>query len=93
MKVEWLKAADEDVRHLYHFLADLNLLAAERCVNTIIDATYDLSQHPEIGRKPYAKRNYRKWPAKFRTGAYIIRYRITDSTVIILRVWHPRENR
>lgn len=92
MKVEWLKVADEDVRRLYHFLADLNLQAAERAVNTIINAIYDLSRNPEIGRRPYAERSYREWPVKFSASAYIIRYTITDNTVVILRIWHSRED-
>jgi plasmid stabilization system protein ParE len=31
--------------------------------------------------------------APFGRGAYVLRYRIDDDAVVVLRVWHSREER
>ncbi|MDA8708469.1 type II toxin-antitoxin system RelE/ParE family toxin [Hellea sp.] len=93
MKLTWLEQAELDVRRLYQFLAKINRDAAERAVETIVEASYELADHPEIGRVASINESYREWPAKFGAKAYIIRYKIIDGTVIILRVWHGLEER
>ena len=35
----------------------------------------------------------RELVVKFGKSAYVVRYRVTDGAVIVLRIWHGRQNR
>ncbi len=93
MKLEWSKQAREDLQRLYSFLADKNIDAAEKALDLIFQEADLLTQHPEIGRLYVPDDTFREWPFQFGRRGYVIRYEITEDTVIIYQIWHSRENR
>jgi plasmid stabilization system protein ParE len=52
-----------------------------------------LLDHPRIGRRMDDETERRELILPFRAGAYVLRYRIEGETIVILRVWHGREDR
>ena len=48
---------------------------------------------PEIGRPLADGTGRRELLIPFGAGAYGLRYRIHDETVVVIRVWHSREVR
>lgn len=89
--LNWHPDALRDVERLYHFLAENSPSSASRAVEAIRDAANQLAATPGIGT-PLAE--FRQFPARFGRSAYVIRYVILDdSSVLIIRIWHARENR
>ena len=91
MTIEWTKAAQRDVIRLYEFLAPVNPYAAKRTVSKIVGAVEGLASFPHLGRsqEAYAGRDVRS----FMAGDYEVHYELSDNRILILRVWHAREDR
>jgi plasmid stabilization system protein ParE len=89
----WLPEALKDVERLYGFLLEKDPAAAERAVRLISSSAGSLEDLPEIGRPMNDDTGRRELVVPFGAGAYVIRYRIHDETVVIIRVWHAREAR
>lgn len=93
-KLNWLPEALEDVERLYEFLSSKDIEAANQCVITILEGTKLLKASPRIGRPMSDEMKQRELFMSFGAGAYVLRYRLADAeTIIIVRVWHSRENR
>jgi plasmid stabilization system protein ParE len=93
-KLKWLPEALEDVERLYEFLHSKDVEAANQCVATILDGTKLLKASPRIGRPMSDEMRQRELFMSFGAGAYVLRYKLDDAeTIIIVRVWHSRENR
>jgi len=91
--VVWLPEALADVERLHGFLVEKSPAAARNAVVCIRAAAQQLEQFPEIGRR-VDDTGRREVFAAFGAGAYVLRYRISDSaTVVVIRVWHTREVR
>jgi plasmid stabilization system protein ParE len=60
----------------------------------LFSAASSLGDLPERGR-PATRPGYRELVVPFGRGAYLIRYRIDfqRQTVVIVRIWHGREQR
>ena len=93
MTVGWLPAALDDMRRLYDFLLDKDPAAAGRATRTIRAGADRLLDSPEIGRPLADGTGRRELVIPFGAGAYVLRYRIHDDTVVVIRVWHGREAR
>jgi toxin ParE1/3/4 len=93
MKLVWLPEAKEDIRRLYHFLVERNPDAASRAVVSIKQGASRLARFPELGRRMDDDTERREWYIPFGAGAYVLRYRTVETTVIVIRVWHSRESR
>ena len=93
MTVRWLEPALDDVRRLYDFLLDRDPAAAGRAARAIRDGADRLRDSPEIGRPLADRTGRRELVIPFGAGAYVLRYRIHDDTVVLIRVWHGREDR
>ena len=91
MELLWLPEALEDVDRLYEFLAKIDARAADNALDCIAEAAQRLLEHPELGRRMRDDRERREWVAPFGAGAYVLRYRLMGSAVVIVRVWHSRE--
>lgn len=91
MRVRWTFEARSDLVRLYEFLAPLNPKAAARVVQLLQAAPGRLREHPRLGvRLPeFAPREVRRLFA----GDYELRYEIHNSTIIVLALWHTREDR
>ena len=93
--LKWLPEAVEDLARLREFIRVHNSDAATRAASRIREAARKLLDNPAIGR-PVADINrsdLRDWFVPFGQAGYGVRYLITDDAVIIVKIWHGRENR
>ena len=92
--VKWLPEALADVDHLYSFLHSKDVSAARRAAACILQGAALLKASPRIGRPMPDETGRRELFVAFGAGAYVLRYiPESDDVVIIIRVWHSRENR
>jgi len=90
--ITWSDDALLDVVRLHDFLAPKSQEAAFRAVKTIQQGTQILKLHPEVGRLiDGLPPQIRELVIDFGQGAYIVRYLLEDSGVVILAVRHGRE--
>lgn len=91
MRLQWTSKAVSDLVRLHEFLAAVNKPAAARVVQSLTAATASLAANPRIGEKLQEFE-----PGEVRwilVGRYEIRYQIVESAIVILRLWHTREQR
>lgn len=83
--------AEQDIAYLEAWLERFNPQAAARAEAAIRAGVRSLSfmlkRNRDLGR------GLRELTVPFGNSAYVIRYLVRDETVIVLRVWHGRENR
>lgn len=91
MRLEWTEAARHDVDRLVAFLLTVDVRAAGRVVDALYSAAERLCQHPELGPRVsrFPSRDVRRLIA----NEYEIRYERAKDALIILRVWHVKEDR
>lgn len=93
-QVRWLPEALADVERLYAFLHEKSPDAAARAARVILDGADLLQSIPEIGRPMNDETGRRELVISFGAGAFVLRYMWDKyDTVVIIRVWHSRENR
>ncbi|MCF6256167.1 MAG: type II toxin-antitoxin system RelE/ParE family toxin [Gammaproteobacteria bacterium] len=93
MRVRWLPEAWQDTQRLYDFLIQQDPCAAGRAMEALLDGTDRLAEMPEIGRPMGDDTNRRELYLPFGAGAYVLCYIIDSDCVVIIRVWHGREQR
>ncbi len=94
-QISWLPGATSDVARLREFIQKESPGAAQKAGQRILSAVKVLIKNPEAGR-PSPDEDcelFRDLYAPFGQGGYTIRYRIKEHTVVIVRVWHSREER
>jgi plasmid stabilization system protein ParE len=92
VRLVWLPEAKHDIERLHIFLAEKNPDTAIRAVRLIVEGAERLQKLPELGRlMPDGQR--REYFLPFGASAYVLRYRVTSKEVVIIRVWHGREDR
>jgi plasmid stabilization system protein ParE len=91
MRVVWTTAGLNDLNRLYAFLVPKNETAAADVIQSLTAASRRLSDFPRLGPKlsEYEGREVRH----IVVGEYDLRYEVLDDTILVLRVWHGRENR
>ncbi|CDX11186.1 Plasmid stabilization system [Mesorhizobium sp. ORS 3324] len=91
MELKWTSKALSDLVRLHDFLAPANSRAAARAVQLLAAAPARLTEYPRIGEKleEFEPREVRR----ILVGNYEIRYEIRDTTILVLRLWHTREDR
>lgn len=91
MQLTWTRKALSDLVRLHEFLAPVNKQAAARTVQSLAAAPIRLLANPRIGEKleEFEPREVRR----ILIGRYEIRYEIQQSALIVLRLWHTREDR
>lgn len=92
-EIVWLPEALDDIQRLFDFIEDKSPPAAARAAKTILNGANLLAGFPEIGRLLNDDMGRRELPIPFGAGSYVLRYIFEDKTVVILRVWHSKENR
>ncbi|MFK0730647.1 MAG: type II toxin-antitoxin system RelE/ParE family toxin [Gloeotrichia echinulata IR180] len=92
-KIVWLPEALEDVVRLRGFLEDQSPKAASRAAEVIRGGAKTLADFPEIGKPMNDDTGRRELFLPFGTGSYVLRYRVDVGIVVIIRVWHSKENR
>lgn len=94
-QIEWLPGAVRDVVRLKEFIKKDNPLAAKKAGQQILSVAKILIKNPEAGI-PSPDEDcdmFRDLCAPFGQGGYTIRYRVDQHTILIVRVWHSREER
>ena len=92
--VKWLPEALDDLERLFAFLQEKSPPAAARAAATIRQGADLLVTMPRLGRLMADETARRELFLPFAAGGYVLRYRVeNDNTVIIIRVWHSREQR
>ena len=87
--------AFDDLDRVDRFLRGVNAFAADASNETILNAAQELTEQPELWSKwKFAgSRNIRERHIPFGNRGYIIRYGVFGSDVVILRIFHTREDR
>jgi len=93
MKLRWLPAAFQDIERLYEYLVEKDPSAAARAMATILDGAEGLEDMPEIGKPMNDDTGRRERFLPFGAGAYVLRYKLYGEAIVIIRVWHSREQR
>ena len=90
--VRFSRRASRDLVRLHEFLEAPSPEAAQRAVDAILQGLMRLEQFPALGRPVLnVSSEFREWIVEFGSGAYIVRYRVTQSEVVIVAVRHGRE--
>lgn len=91
--VLWLESSLDDLKRINAFLAEKNPDAASRALNTIVNATKNLQDYPELGKPYESDIAFRELFVPFGARGYMIHYRLNMDDVVIVQVWHAREER
>jgi plasmid stabilization system protein ParE len=91
--VTWSSRALTDLSHQHQFLAEFNLEIADKAVETIMQFGKSLTNNPRRGMPIGDTPGLRKLTVPFSKYGYTIHYIILDEEVLILRVYHGRQNR
>ncbi len=91
--LKWLPEALDDLKRLHAFIEPHSSDAASRAINTLIEAAESLQEYPEKGKPWELEIGFRELPVKFGARGYVIRYRLFEGQVVIVRVWHSLEDR
>jgi plasmid stabilization system protein ParE len=90
-QINWLTGAARDIDRLRDFLKSKNPLAAQRAAKRILEGVNILTDNPAAGVPVEELLDYRELILPFGSGEYIVRYRLEDEQVVIVRVRHSRE--
>jgi addiction module RelE/StbE family toxin len=88
MVVIWSNSAKAELKKAYDYIALESLQNAKMVINTLIDLTVELPEHPEKHPTDELKKdNNGSWRA-FEAYHYRISYRITNDQIRIIRMRH-----
>jgi plasmid stabilization system protein ParE len=88
----WSVAALRDIQRLRSFVEPQNKEAAKRAAEAIKKAASTLMTHPLLGKRLEARQDHEIF-IPFGQRGYVMRYRLDGDTVVILRIWHGREEK
>lgn len=88
----WSLAAQTDLIRLRQFIEPHNPEAARNAAQSLKKAANRIIQHPGIGVRLEGRQD-RELFVPFGKRGYIIRYRIDDNAIVILKIWHSFEER
>ena len=92
-QIVWTQNASDDLNRHYDFIKVNNPEAAARAIQTIVFSAESLQENPRRGAIVDEIAGLRKLLVPFGKYGYMIHYVILEDDVIILRVYHGRENR
>lgn len=92
-KVVWRERALEDIDRLYSFLFGKNEDAATKAAQVILRGSSLLEESPRLGRPMADGTGRRELFIPFGSSYYVLRYFLTNDAVVIVRIWHGREDR
>lgn len=91
MAIRWTSAAYGDLQRLHAFLDPVDPAAATQAVRFIVRRIERIPGQPRLGERlpRFGAREVRRVLA----GHYEIRYELRGTDVIVLRIFHAREDR
>ena len=89
--IRWSAESEADMERIADFLEVKSKNVAKKTVISLIASTEKLQQHPRLGEQllEFSETEIRRFIA----GQYEIRYQADLSELLILRIWHSREQR
>ena len=93
VKLIWEYGAVEDLEKLRAFIEPHNKKAAFHAAKRILQAANLLLENPYLGRPLEDIPEFHELVIPFGQRGYVMRYRVEKNNIVILRVWHSRENR
>ena len=91
MNLRFSPEAVEDLIRLRKFIEEKNPTAAQRVANDLLLGLEKLKVFPDIGLKVERAFDPKRIRDLF-VGSYTVRYLIGDGEVVVLRIWHGKEN-
>jgi len=92
-EIIWTETAIDDLNRHHDFIKLNNGDAAARAVQAIVFSGETLQENPRRGAIVDEIAGLRKLVVSFGKYGFIIHYVILENTVVILRIYHGRENR
>ncbi|MEH2003147.1 type II toxin-antitoxin system RelE/ParE family toxin [Nostoc sp.] len=92
-QIVWTQTAIDDLNRHYDFIKLNNADAAARAVQAIVSSGESLQENPRRGSIVDEIAGLRKLVVFFGKYGFIIHYVILEDDVVILRIYHGRENR
>ena len=91
MDLVWTDASLSDLDRIYQHLELVNPQAAARTTRLLVGAPKRILEFPRIGTRlrEFGSREIRR----VIVDDYEIRYEVTQDMIVVLRVWHAREDR
>lgn len=94
-RLNWHPQAVADLARLREFIHIHNPAAANRAATRIRETVRQLLDFPDIGKgvEDINNQNLRDLFIPFGQGGYWLRYLVRQDDIVIVRIWHGRENR
>ena len=89
----WEPGALEDLVRLREFIMPHHQKAAMNAARCIIEAANRLLDFPYLGHPMEDIPEFNELMIPFGSNGYVLRYRLDGEKIVILRVWHTREDR
>lgn len=89
--VRYLHSAEADLERIAAFLSQETEGRAERAIDRLEEGLANLCAFPEMGVAVVG--GLRQMVIRDRWNAFVVRYRITGSAILVTRIWHGFENR
>ena len=93
MTLDWSAAALADLDRFAEFLQDRHPSMAQIIAAEILNRTRIISEHPQLGRPIDGREGYRELVLSVLNTAYVFRYGYDGERLVMLRVFHGREQR
>ncbi|MGZ8096642.1 MAG: type II toxin-antitoxin system RelE/ParE family toxin [Methylosarcina sp.] len=88
----WSPAAREDLIRLRQFIEPHSREAARRAAQSLKKAASLITQHPGMGMRLEGRQD-RELFVPFGRCGYVMRYRLDENAIVILKIWHGKEER
>jgi len=92
VKLIYSESAVKDLTRLRSFIAEHNPKSASQVANNLIERIKALTEFPRMG-VPVPNAPDPETLRELILDNYVIRYSFYAETVVILKIWHHRENR
>ena len=92
MKLKYSSDAVEDLMRLREFIAEHDPVAAGRIAQRLVTGIRTLKAYPRLGH-PVSRAPDPQSVRDLVLGSYVVRYVVFDTHILVLRVWHHKEQR
>ncbi|MGX7744865.1 type II toxin-antitoxin system RelE/ParE family toxin [Rhodopseudomonas parapalustris] len=91
MKLVWSDTAIADLERFAEFLHDKHPTIANRVASDIVKRARLIADYPQVGR--LGSGGYRELNLPVLNAVYVLRYTFDGERILMLRVFHSREQR
>lgn len=89
MKLTFTAAATQDFIRLREFIREKNPQAAQKASSKLKQNIQALVEQPNMGTPIEGLEDFRELFAR----DYVVRYRLVPNEIVILKIWHGKEDR